>query len=87
MTLLLWHLLIPYGLFVLLFAAFAAMDIVHMVKFGTYTLANYFALVIFLAGTAFLLWGTSQLLAPVDWSQTVASIGADFFASSGPVGL
>ena len=81
MTLLLWHLLIPYGLFVLLFAAFAAMDVMHMVKFGTYTFANYIALVVFLAGTAFLLWGTAQLLAPVDWTQVVGSVGGDVFRS------
>ena len=81
MTLLLWHLLIPYGLFVLLFAAFAAMDVMHMVKFGTYTFANYIALVVFLSGTAFLLWGTAQLLAPVDWTQVVGSVGGDVFRS------
>lgn len=86
MTLSLWHLLIPYGCFVLLFFAFAAVDVVHMVKFGTYTFANYLALVVFLVGTAFLLWGTVQLLAPVDWAQVIGSVGADVFRSNA-VGL
>ena len=69
MQLLTWHLLIPYGLFVLLFVTFSGIDIMHMVKFGTYTLANYLALVAFLAGTAYILWGTAQLLASVEWLQ------------------
>lgn len=83
MTLSLWHLLIPYGLFVLLFAVFSAMDVMHMVKFGTYTFANYLALVMFLAGTAFLLWGTAHLLTPVDWTMPVGSLpGASVFSSA-----
>ena len=79
MTLLLWHLLIPYGLFVALFAVFAIVDIMHMVKFGTYGMVNYIALALFLAGTALIFWTTVQLLAPVDWTM---SIGATPPASS-----
>lgn len=74
MTFQLWHLLIPYGLFVFLFVVFAGIDVIHMVKFGTYTLANYFALVAFLSGTAFIFWATSQLLASVDWSLPVTGM-------------
>jgi predicted phage tail protein len=76
MTFSLWHFLIPYGAFVLLFVVFALIDVVHMVKFGTFGWVNYFALVIFLAGTAFVVWGTAQLLAPTDWTQIIGSTPA-----------
>ena len=87
MTFSLWHLLIPYGLFVLLFIVFAIIDVMHMVKFGTFGMVNYVAFVIFLAGTALILWSTAQLLAPIDWSQVVGSIGAEVFDRTGSFSL
>lgn len=87
MTFSIWHLLIPYGLFVLLFIVFAFIDVVHMVKFGTFGWVNYFALVIFLAGTALILWSTAQLLTPVDWTHVVGSVSADIFRGSGSISL
>ncbi|MBI4434227.1 hypothetical protein HY635_00165 [Candidatus Uhrbacteria bacterium] len=87
MTFQLWHFLIPYGLFVALFVVFAIIDVVHMVKFGTFGMVNYVALVIFLAGTALMFWSTAQLVAPVDWTQVIGSIGAEVFRGSGSVGL
>ena len=87
MTLLLWHLLIPYGLFALLFVAFAGIDVMHMVKFGTYTFANYLALVTFLAGTALLFWTTAQLLTSVDWSLPIGSVGAGIFGADAVIDL
>lgn len=87
MTLQLWHLLIPFGLFVLLFCTFAIIDVMHMMKFGTFGWPNYIALVIFLAGTAFIFWGTAQLLTPTDWTQVIGSISADIFRGSSSVGL
>jgi|GEM_PF-7105901 len=88
MTILLWHLLIPYGLFVLLVVAFAGIDVLHMVKFGTYTFGNYLALTTFLVGTVLILWTTGWLLASVDWSLPITGamdVGAMF--RSGSVGL
>lgn len=82
MTILLWHFLIPYGLFVALFVLFAGINVLHMVKFGTYTFANYLALAVFLAGTALILWATAQLLTFTDWSQTIGSIGAGLLSST-----
>lgn len=82
-----WHLLIPFGLFALLFVVFAIIDVVHMVKFGTFGMVNYVALVIFLAGTAFIFWSTAQLVSPVDWTQVIGSVSADMFRGSGSVGL
>lgn len=76
MTISLWHFLIPYGLFVLLFVVFAIIDVVHMVKFGTFGMVNYVALVIFLTGTAFIFWSTAQLLLPVDWTLPIGSTPA-----------
>lgn len=76
MTLQLWHLLIPFGLFALLFVVFAIIDVVHMVKFGTFGMVNYVALVIFLAGTALIFWGTAQLLASTDWTAIIGSTPA-----------
>ncbi|MDO8599227.1 MAG: hypothetical protein Q7S02_03895 [bacterium] len=87
MTLVTWHLLVPFGLFVALFIVFAAIDIMHMVKFGTYTFANYLALVVFLGGTAVILWATAQLLAPVEWSTVVGNVGAEVFSGSGSFSL
>ena len=87
MTFSLWHFLIPYGLFALLFVTFAIIDVVHMVKFGTFGMVNYVALVIFLAGTALILWSTAQLLIPIDWSTVVGSIGAETFDRTGSFSL
>lgn len=83
MQLLMWHLLVPFGLFIALFAIFAAIDIMHMVKFGTYTFANYLALVAFLAGSAVIFWAMAQLLGSVEWSQPIGdAFTPDFFTSS-----
>lgn len=87
MTLSLWHFLIPYGLFALLFIVFAIIDVVHMVKFGTFGMVNYVALVLFLAGTTLILWSTAQLLTPTDWTQIIGSVSADVFRGSGSIGL
>jgi len=83
MTLLLWYLLVPYGAFVVLFGVFAFMDVMHMVKFGTYTLANYFALLFFLVGTVVILWSTAQLVNRVDWTASIGHLpGASVFSSA-----
>jgi len=87
MTFQLWHFLIPYGLFALLFCTFAIIDVVHMVKFGTFGMVNYVALVIFLAGTALILWSTAQLLIPIDWSTVVGRIGVETFDRTGSFSL
>lgn len=83
MTLLLWYLLVPYAAFVVLFSVFTFMDVMHMVKFGTYTLANYFALLFFLIGTVVIFWATSQLVRRVDWTMPIGNLpGASVFSSA-----
>ena len=83
MTLSLWHLLIPYGLFVALFVVFAIVDVVHMTKFGTFGMVNYIALFAFLAGTALIIWSTVQLLAATDWSLPIGTTpGVEIFSET-----
>jgi hypothetical protein len=69
--------LVPYLLFLALFVVGGVVNIYHMVKFGTYTLPNYIALVIFLGGAAVMIWGTIALLAGVEWATPLLTIGSD----------
>jgi hypothetical protein len=72
----LWYLCIPYGLFGMLFVAFALINVYHMVRFGTFGLANLIAFIMFLGGTALILWTTTALLGGVDWSQPMVTLGS-----------
>lgn len=66
-------LLIPYGVFLLLFGVLAVVHLYHLVRFGTFGAANFIALGLFLVGTAAILALTAGLLAPIDWSYPLLS--------------
>lgn len=74
MTVPTWAILIPYAVYVVLFAALTLVDFYHMVRFGTFGVANVIAAFAFLAGTAYIFFWTAQFLAPVDWSASLGSV-------------
>lgn len=67
----LWVTLIPYAIFLIIFIAFAWVDIHHLVLFGSFDVAGFLATFLFLAVSAYLLFLTWQMLATVDWNATV----------------
>lgn len=83
MSLTLGSLLYPYGAFLALFAIGVLVDLYHMVRFGTFGWSNYIAVFVFLAGTAVILWGTSRLLAGVDFSQPLLTFSVSGIPGAG----
>lgn len=69
-------LLYPYAAFLALFAIGALVNIMHVVKFGTGAVRHAILLIVFLAGTAAILWGTAFLLVDVEWSTPFTVFGS-----------
>ena len=81
--------LIPYGLFLAVFLIFALINVYHMVHYGATTFISFLVTFAFMAGSAFILYFTWQLLAGVDWGMPV-ELGNAFANNggiSGPPGL
>jgi len=73
----LWLLLIPYAIFLLVFLAFSSVDVLNAWRFRSGLFSASFLIVVFLAGTAFILLSTYVLLSPIDWLQNIGvSIGS-----------
>jgi hypothetical protein len=69
----LWLLLIPYAVFLLIFAAFSLVDVLNAWRFRSGFFSASFLIIIYLAGTAFILLTTYILLSPIDWMQQVGA--------------
>jgi len=67
----LWLILTPYAVFLLVFAIFALVDLANLWRFRSGFISAAFVTIIFLAGTAAVLYGTYYFLAPLDWTQNV----------------
>ena len=67
----LWILLIPYALFLVVFAFFTLIDLANLWRFRSGFFLAAFLSIIYLGGAAAVLFLTYALLAPVDWAQTV----------------
>ena len=67
----LWLLLAPYAVFLLVFAVFALVDLANLWRFRSGFFSAAFVTIIFLAGTAAIIYGTYYLLSPVDWTQNI----------------
>lgn len=73
-------LLIPYALFLILFAAFAFVNLFHIFRFGSFTLLSFAVTFLFLGGTAIILVGTYTLLSGTDWTQPLFVFRTSVFA-------
>ena len=75
--------LVPFGLYLVIFGVLAVVDVYHMVRFGTFGIANFFAFFLFLAGTAVIMWWTWTALQGTDWTQPlVAGLSLHMFTSA-----
>ncbi len=67
----LWLLLIPYAVFLLIFAAFSLVDLLNAWRFRSGFFSAIFLILVYCAGAAFILLSTYVLLSPIDWMQNV----------------
>jgi len=67
----LWLLLIPYAIFLLVFAAFSLVDILNAWRFRSGFFSALLLIALYLAGTALILLGSFIVLSPIDWMQNV----------------
>ncbi len=70
----LWLLLIPYALFLVVFALFSLVDLYHAVRFRSGWFSAFVLVLVYLAGTAGILFVSYLLLSPVDWMSSVGAI-------------
>lgn len=59
--------LLPYGILLAIFAIFSAINLFHIIRFGSLTFASFFATFLFLAATVLILFATYSLLLDTDW--------------------
>ncbi len=67
----LFVLLIPYGLFLLIFLFFALVNLFHLLRFSPLNLLTFFATFLFLAGTTLILTTSYNYLITINWSQVI----------------
>ena len=67
----LWLLLIPYALFLLVFLIFSLVDLANAWRFRSGFFSAAFLILVYLAGTAGILYLAYTFLAPVDWFQQI----------------
>ncbi|MBI4142668.1 hypothetical protein HY480_02220 [Candidatus Uhrbacteria bacterium] len=82
-----WSMLVPYTLYLVLFGVLAAVDVYHMVRFGTFGMVNFLALFLFLAGIALILWWTAIALVGIDWLQPIGNVVPGIFGGSDSISL
>jgi hypothetical protein len=73
----LWLLLIPYAIFLLVFALFSLVDLLNVWRLRSGMISASFLILFYLAGTAGIFFITYTLLSPVDWFQTIG-LGVSF---------
>lgn len=73
-----YYILFVFGFFLLTFITFALVNIAHLVRTGTFTVASFLVTFLFLSGTAIIVWFTVYLLQNVGWTQTVPVWNGDW---------
>lgn len=68
-------LLIPYGLFLLVFLIFSLFHFYHVFRFAFGDIKVFAGTFIFIGAVALILFYSFQLLAPVDWSYPLINLG------------
>lgn len=63
--------LIPYGIVILFFAVFAAINIHHLIRYAATTKVSFVVTFVFLAGSVFLLFFSWSTLHKIDWQQEI----------------
>lgn len=63
--------LIPYFLFLFLFAVFAFFNLYHIIRFGVKTTLGLFSIVVFGVGTFYILVGTMAAASEIDWNYII----------------
>lgn len=71
-----------YFFFLLTFVAFFLVNIGHLVRTGTFTLASFLVTFGFLAFTAIVSWFTWILLAGTDWQQPLTVWDSGWFGGT-----
>lgn len=64
-------LLIPYFVAVGAFLLFAVLNVYHLVTYGATTRTSFFLTFVFLAGAAFIAYGSWYFLNGIDWSAQI----------------
>lgn len=70
LTLPLWLLLIPFGIFILFFILYAFFNIYHLLRFATYTFGSYLLTTIFIGGAVIISAVSYLYLSSYDWTIT-----------------
>lgn len=73
MTFPLYFILFPYYVFLAIFCIMALIDVYHLVRFSSVSFGSFIATFFFLGGTAYILFWTFTLLAPIDFQQIVTT--------------
>jgi|GEM_PF-2380577 len=68
----LWLLLVPYALFLAVFVIFSLIDLWHAWRFRSGFFSAVVLILIYLAGSAGILYLSFLLLAPLEWTRTVS---------------
>ena len=69
-------LLIPFAIFFLVFAFFAFIDLINIIRWSTTGAGAFFSCIIFIAVVAFILTNTYHAALGIDWSQQIQIIPA-----------
>lgn len=69
-------LLLPYALFLLFFGVFSLFALSHIFVYGEKNFATFFATFLYIAGSAFILFFSWTLLAPIEWKEPLFVLGA-----------
>jgi hypothetical protein len=84
MTIPLWIVLVPFGIFLFFFLLVFFFNLFHILHYTPRGLASFLVLAVSLSGTALLLGGSYVVLSPIDWTQTLTFSSAalpDFFTA------
>lgn len=79
----LWILLIPYALFAIFFAIWSLFNIYHLLRFGVLGYGLSLLMVIYLGGTAAIIFFSSALILQYDWMASV-NVTDFIFSDVGP---
>lgn len=71
MTFPLYFVLYPYYAFLVIFGIMTLIDIFHLVRFSSVNFGSFLATFFFLGGTAYILFWTLTMLAPIDLHQII----------------
>ncbi|KKW35263.1 MAG: hypothetical protein UY81_C0047G0005 [Candidatus Giovannonibacteria bacterium GW2011_GWA2_53_7] len=77
--------LLPLALFLILFLIFSLLNLFHIIHYGLSSVGKFFVIVIYVAGTLFLLGSSYIALSPYDWQQPISS--NTFFDTDRPINL